>query len=371
MESSGALSEALERITKSTVSDVNNAMERLPVAWPGFLALLSGPAENHLDEIKSLAKNLTAQRFGHTVNLYIPIYLSNACINQCAYCGFNSRMDIRRKTLSLDEVGLEGERLFNEGFRNILLVAGESRKDTPLSLMEQSVRALKEMGFVFVGLEAEPLGEDEYRILGEAGLDGVTVYQETYDREMYARVHKAGPKKDYQWRLGAPERVAKAGIRSVSVGFLLGLGEFCAEAVALAAHVKYLQKRFWQTSVSVSFPRIHQAPAGFELANAVSDTRLIKLISAMRLFNPDVTLTLSTREAPALRDELFGVGINQVSAGSKTSPGAYTVIGSESSAGEQFPVVDERPPHEVAEAIKKAGLEFVWKDWDKNLRPVA
>ncbi|MBI5816353.1 MAG: 2-iminoacetate synthase ThiH [Nitrospinae bacterium] len=366
----GSLDGAQKIIANAGADEVRSALSRVPAGYHGFLALLSDAADGLCDDIKGAARALTAQRFGKTVNLYIPMYLSSSCVNKCLYCGFNSSRDYTRKTLSLCEVEKEGERLRAEGYRSILLVSGEDKKETTMKLLEGSVKLLKNMGFVFVGIEVAPLSVAEYRRLGEAGLDGVTVYQETYDEEIYRKVHLAGPKKDFEWRMGAAERVAQAGIRSVGIGFLLGLGDFRRDAICLAAHVKYLQKHFWQTMVSVSFPRIHHTPPGFSPENRVTDAQLIRLITAMRLANPDIALTLSTRESPALRDALFGVGINQVSAGSKTSPGGYSAIGSEDTAEGQFPVVDGRSPAEVTRALATLGLEQVWKDWDTNLRPV-
>lgn len=367
----GALDAAVARVEKATRSDARRALASAPVTFEGFLALLSPSADAERESLEKAARRLTEQRFGRVVNLYIPLYLSNSCVNSCAYCGFGKNQPIARKTLSVDEVRKEGERIYAEGYRNVLLVAGEDKREVSVGFLEECIRLLKDMGFVFVGIEVQPLSEDEYRKLGRAGLDGVTIYQETYDREIYERVHLAGPKSDFEKRLDTPERAARAGIRSVGVGFLLGLGDFRREAITLAAHIKHLQKYYWQTAVSVSFPRIHTAPGGFETQNPVSDEELIRLILAMRLANPDSLLTLSTRESPEMRDRLFGVGINQVSAGSKTSPGAYAIGAEDEASGEQFPVVDHRAPAEVVEAIRKKGLEWVWKDWDTNLKPAS
>lgn len=365
----GAFDDAVEKIDSATPDGVTAALTNIPVNLDGFLALLSPAADAFADKIRNAARELTAQRFGRVVNLYKPLYLSNAYVNRCLYCGFNSTMDIRRRTLTIDEVAREAQILRSEGYANILLVAGEDGASTPVSFIEESARAVKNMGFSFVGIEVAPLSVDQYKQLGEAGLDGVTVYQETYDRAIYSRVHPGGPKRNFEWRLATAERAAKAGIRNIGIGFLLGLGDHRREALALYAHIKFMQKTYWQTSISISFPRVHQAPPGFTPENRVTDTGLFRLITAMRLANPDVTLTLSTREAPALRDSLFGVGVNNASAGSKTSPGAYSSIGDEDTAGEQFPVVDEREPEEVARSIRSLGLEGVWKDWDPAFKP--
>ncbi len=371
LENGSALDRALEKIETATQKKVEAALENIPVSSEGFLYLLSEAAQARIGRIESAARDLTIQRFGHTVNLYIPLYLSNYCVNDCGYCWFGKNQSIERRTLTLDEVEAEGRRLLSEGYRSVLLVAGENKAEVPVSYIAESVELMKNIGFVFVGIETQTLGVDEYKLLGAAGLDSVTVYQETYDRAVYERVHSTGPKKDFRWRLDAADRVARAGIRSIGLGALLGLGDYRREAIMLATHVKYLQKRYWQTMVSVSFPRIHAAPAGFTPERPVSDDELVRLIFAMRLAFPDSPLVLSTREAPELRDRLFGAGVNQVSAGSKTSPGAYAGGNDEAGAGEQFPVVDGRAPLEVVEAIRQKGLDWVWKDWDVNLKPVS
>ena len=357
---------AVEIIEKATADQALDAMERPPASSAGFLALISEAAGKVGDRLQAAARKLTEQRFGRTVNMYIPLYLSNACVNDCAYCWFGRSNPAPRKTLAPDEVESEASVLRGDGYQSILLVSGEGGGKGEVEYLRDCVRLVKRLGFVQVGLEARALEVAEYRSLAEAGLDSVTIYQETYDPVIYAGVHPSGPKRDYHGRMEAPQRAAMAGIRSVGMGALLGLGDFRRDAVALAAHVKHLQKHHWQTSISISFPRIHAAPGGFAAPHPVSDRQFIRLIAAMRLTFPDSTLTLSTRETPELRDRLFGMGINQVSAGSRTSPGAYTL---EEKSEEQFPVVDERTPAQVAEAIRGRGLEWVFKDWDVNLRP--
>lgn len=366
----GVLNNAVARVNSATEADVIGALSSVPVSFDGYLALISSATDSVVGEVETEARNLTEQRFGRTINLYKPLYISNSCINGCLYCGFSRDENIKRKTLSIAEVEREGETIFAEGYRNILLVAGEDKRSVPVSFIEECVKLFKKIGFAFVSMETQAMTEEEYRRLGSAGLDGVTIYQETYDRKIYETVHPSGPKKDYDWRIDAPERVARAGIRSVGMGVLLGLGDFTRDAITLASHIKYIQKKYWQTAVAVSFPRIHATPTGFELTNVISDEQLVRLILAMRLANPDSLLTLSTREGAKLRDRLFGVGINQASAGSKTNPGGYAGVEAEDSAGEQFPVVDDRTPGEVVEALKSRGLEWVWKDWDVNLKPV-
>ncbi len=367
----GSLDRVVQKIDNATLRDVDSALSSVPVSSGGFLSLISNVADERIGQIGQAARDLTIQRFGRTVNLYIPLYLSNYCVNNCAYCWFGKEQDIERKTLTLDEVEVEGRRLISEGYRNVLLVAGESKAEAPVSYIAESVALMKKIGFVFVGIETQTFTVDEYKLLGAAGVDSVTVYQETYDEKIYKRVHPSGPKKDFKWRLDTADRVAQAGIRSIGLGVLLGLGDYRRDAVMLATHVKHMQKQHWQNSVSISFPRIHATPGRFAPDNPVTDDALIRLILAMRLAFPDSILTLSTRESAKLRDRMFGLGINQVSAGSKTSPGAYAGERGKEGAGEQFPVSDARTPAEVVEAIRKKGLEWVWKDWDTNLKPVS
>ena len=362
----GSLDRAVEAIKNSTVADVSSALERVPLSSKGFLALLSNAADGKIDVMEKSARDLTRQRFGRTVNLYIPIYLASYCINNCTYCWFRKDNTFERKLLTMEMAQNEGERLFNEGYRSVLLVAGEDQNKVTVDYLEDAIRLMKRIGFVFVGIETQTLTQEEYARLGSAGLDSVTVYQETYDKDIYEAVHPSGPKKNFQWRINAADRAASAGIRSIGIGTLLGLGDFHRESVMLASHAKYLQKQYWRTMIAVSFPRIHSVPDGFAVTQEVTDNELIHLVFAMRLAFPDSVLTLSTREAPALRDKLFGAGINQVSAGSKTSPGGY----SDDGGGEQFPVVDDRTPSQVVAAIRANGLEWVWKDWDHNLKPV-
>ncbi len=370
--SESAIDSAIATIDRTPDADVATALTRRPINGAGFLALLSEAADGRIDAIEQAARDLTAQRFGRVINLYIPLYLSSYCINNCAYCGFGQDQSFKRVTLTLDQIRAEGERLYREGYRSVLLVAGEDPKEVPVDYLERAVKVMKLIGFVFVSVEVGPLAVEEYRQLGDAGLDGVTVYQETYDEELYRDVHLSGPKTRFEHRLEAADRVAQAGIRSVGVGFLLGLGDWRKEALALSAHVRHLNRRYWQTSVSISFPRIKEAPGDFlrERSRPVSDAELKRLIFATRLLFPDSVLTLSTREPATLRDRLFGAGINQASAGSKTAPGAYAGT-PDVDDGEQFPVVDERTPQEVMAAIHGLGLEWVFKDWDTNLKPVS
>ncbi len=349
-----------QRAQEATAAEVDQALGATSPGFEEFLALLSPAARPRLEYLAQRAAAVTRQRFGRVVQLYAPLYASNQCTNSCVYCGFHRGNPIRRTTLTPDELDAEAEALWRQGFRSILLVSGEDPRAVPLAYFEEAARRLRRR-FASVSVEIYPLDVDGYRRLTAAGVDGLTLYQETYDRELYARVHPGGPKADWSWRLGAPGRGAAAGMRRVGIGALLGLGPWRPEAVVLGLHALWLQRAHWQTQVCVSFPRLRSAPGGFRSPAPVADGELVQLACALRLLLPDAGLFLSTREPRRLRDGLGAIAITSMSAGSRTEPGGYTRPGS---AGEQFAVDDSRSPAEVADMLWAAGLEPVWKDWD-------
>ncbi len=340
--------------------DVEAALARRVVDLEGFLALISPAAGAYLEDMARLAHAVTRERFGRVVQMYAPLYVSNECTNACVYCGFNRSNRIRRITLTLDEAEAEAGILWRQGFRSVLLVSGEAPGAVPLEYFVELAHRLRPR-FASISVEIYPLDTAGYARLVQAGVDGLTIYQETYDPELYARVHPAGRKADYSWRIETPARGAAAGMRRVGIGALLGLGPWRKEAVALALHALWLQKIYWQTQVCVSFPRLRNAPGGYQPPHPVADPELVQLACALRLLLPDAGLVLSTRERPAFRDGLARICITHMSAGSRTEPGGY---GRPESAGKQFFVEDTRPPGEVARRLLDLGVEPVWKDWD-------
>lgn len=337
-----------------------------------------------LEAMASQAAAATRQHFGRTMRLFAPLYLSNECVNNCKYCGFSRDNPILRTTLTVDQVETEARHLVEQGFRNILLVAGEHPKFVSNGYLEECVRRLA--AFVpSVSLEVGPMEAEEYRPIVQAGADGLVVYQETYDRATYDILHTAGPKKNFDWRLECPERAYKAGFRRIGIGALLGLGDWRAETLALVAHCDYLLRHCWRSAITVSLPRLRPAAGEFEPTHPVSDREFTQLIFALRLTFPQVGLVLSTREPARLRDGLMPLGITMMSAGAKTEPGGYTgagremlhrtergkllpLIGTEGEyATEQFAISDDRSPGEIARKLKSLGLDPVWKDWDQAL----
>ena len=337
-----------------------------------------------LEAMARQAAAATRQHFGRTMRLFAPLYLSNECVNNCKYCGFSRDNPILRTTLTLDQVETEARHLVEQGFRNILLVAGEHPKFVSNGYLEDCVKRLA--GFVpSVSLEVGPMEAEEYRPIVQAGADGLVVYQETYDRATYDVLHTAGPKKNFDWRLECPERAYEAGFRRIGIGALLGLGDWRTETLALVAHCDYLLRHCWRSAITVSLPRLRPAAGEFEPTHPVTDREFTQLIFALRLTFPQVGLVLSTREPAKLRDGLMPLGITMMSAGAKTEPGGYTgagreklhrtergklvpLIGTEGEyATEQFAISDDRSPVDIACKLKSLGLDPVWKDWDQAL----
>jgi 2-iminoacetate synthase len=351
-----------------------------------FGQLISPKSDGELEALAQEAHALTLKNFGRTMRLFAPLYLSNECINNCRYCGFSRDNPILRVTLDVEQVTAEGRHLAQEGFRNVLLVAGEHPRFVSQNYLVDCVRALAP-DFSSISIEVGPMETADYVPMVEAGAEGLVVYQETYNRETYSELHTAGPKRDFNWRLDCAQRGYDAGFRRVGIGALFGLCRWQEEAVALAGHVEYLLKHCWQAQVTVSLPRLRPAAGEFHPPFSMSDRELAQLICAFRIVFPEVGIVLSTRERAALRDALAPLGVTMMSAGSHTEPGGYTGQGSgdlhrtvrgrivapefkdgeDQSATGQFEISDSRSPAEVASALRIRGFEPVWKDWDAGL----
>jgi 2-iminoacetate synthase len=327
-----------------------------------LLALVSPAAEDYLEEMARSAHQLTIQRFGPTIRLYAPLYLSNYCTNSCYYCGFNKNNKSERTRLTVEQSLEEADIIASEGFRDLLLVSSEDRQFISVDYLTELAGKLREK-FASISIEIYQLNRDEYARLFKAGIEGVTLYQETYDRQAYKFYHPAGPKSDYDKRLKSPDYIAAAGMREVGLGVLLGLTDWRVETLALAEHAHYLVKRYWQSHISFSFPRLRPAPqvGSSQFRHLLGDKNLVQMITALRLCFADAGLVLSTRERAQLRDRLVKLGITKFSAGSKTNPGGYS---GRCHATEQFQIDDNRNPAQVAAMIRRHGFEPVWKDWD-------
>lgn len=356
------VSELRVHVERATAADVDRALRVSRPSLTDFAALLSAPAAERLEDLAARANRLTRARFGATVRLFSPLYLSNECVSSCTYCGFSAGNDIARRTLSVEEVRDEAAELHRRGFRHILLVAGEHARIVSKDYLEQCVAAVAPM-FAQVSVEVQVWDTATYRRLAAAGCDGVVVYQEAYDPGTYSEVHLKGKKRNYAWRLAAPDRAAEAGMRRLGIGALLGLHpDWRAEAIALAAHASALMKRWWRCEVSVALPRLKPAAGGYQPRDPVDDASFAQLLCALRIALPDVGVSLSTREPAPLRDGLVPLGVTTMSAGSHTEPGGYA---GESEAEPQFEISDTRSPAEVAAALRVAGFDPVWKDWQR------
>lgn len=350
-----------QRIEAFTEADISSALSRNRIGLEEFACLLSPQISDvQLELLAERAHHLTTQRFGRTIQLYAPLYLSNECHNGCQYCGFSADNDLHRKTLNPKEIEREARALYDQEFRHILLLTGEAPESAGIDYLEKAIVQIKPM-FGSIAIEVFPMDSEGYQRMVRAGVDGLTLYQETYDQDLYAQLHPYGPKSDYNFRLTAPERAGASGFRRVGIGALLGLGDFLTDSFHTGLHALYLARRFWRTQVTIGFPRIKPAIGEYSPENEVNDRQLTQLICALRLLIPDAGLVLSTRESAELRNNLLPLGITQMSAGSCTAPGGYA---GEEHEEEQFAISDHRTPHEFSLQLRKLGYEAVWKDWD-------
>ncbi len=326
--------------------------------------LFSPPARKYLEQLAQKSRRLTLERFGRAVTLYAPIYLSSACTNQCSYCGFAAHRDIERIKLSPEQAMQQAEILFEQGLRHWLLLTGEAPSVYGMDDICKVARLLRPKA-ASLSVEIFPTDLAGYKNLARAGVDGLVIYQETYDRDLYARIHEAGPKRNFDFRMSAIEHGGQAGFRTLGIGALLGLAHAPVEACMMAAHGAYLQKRFPQARLAISFPRLRPVPGGTPVLHPVSDADLTQLIVGMRLMFPDAELVMSTREPAPLRDRLIPLGITRMSAGSRTTPGGYGHA--DDAEKGQFVTEDQRSVFEVASAIRAAGYDVVYKDFDPAL----
>lgn len=326
-----------------------------------FAALLSPAASAQLEDIAQASHALTVERFGRTMRLFAPLYLSNACANVCTYCGFSAHNRIRRKVLSDAEILAEAKVLRSHGFDSVLLVTGETSR-VGRDYLANALRLLRPH-FSGLWIEVQPLPEEDYAALASEGLSSVLVYQETYDPAAYARNHLSGPKADMAWRLATPDRLGRAGIKKIGLGALFGLSDWRADAWFAGLHLRHVETVHWRTRTAVSFPRLRPHEGADVPVSAFGERDLVQAACAFRILSPEAELSLSTRESEAFRNRAFRLGFTSMSAGSRTNPGGYA---SEPDSLEQFAIDDARSPGEVAAFLRSQGYEPVWKDWDST-----
>jgi 2-iminoacetate synthase len=352
--------EIRDEIHNRTEADVERSLAARHLSLDGLMSLLSPAADGFLEEMAQRAHQITQQRFGRVISMFAPLYLSNFCTNSCVYCGFNKHNPVDRSALTVEQALAEGRFVHQLGFRHLLLVTGEAPQIVTTEYLKGVVNSLRSL-FASISIEIFPMDTDDYRELIAEGVDGLVVFQETYNESRYPDYHPAGKKRDFRWRLETPDRGGEAGFRRIGLGALLGLDDWRVEGFFLGLHAHYLQRRFWKSQISISFPRLRPAAGAYEPPLPVSDSHLVQLLTALRVFLPDAGFVLSTRESADLRDHMSPLGITSMSAGSRTDPGGYTHV---ADAEAQFEIADERSPEAVAEVIKQKGYEPVWKDWD-------
>ena len=352
--------EVKNSIYAKTSKDVEFALRSKKRNLEDFKALISPAAAPYIEQMAQLSHQKTLKRFGKTMQLYAPMYLSNVCENICTYCGFSMENRLRRKILRDHEIVEEAKAIKALGYDHILLVTGEAEKKVGLKYFLNAIELVKPY-FAHISLEVQPLDQDEYEALVEAGVNTVLVYQETYHKADYHLHHPKGNKSDFNYRIDTPDRLGKAGIHKIGLGALFGLEDWRTDSFYVAMHLDYLEKNYWQTKYSISFPRLRPHAGGLEPKVEMTDRDLVQLICAYRIMNEELELSLSTRESQIFRNHVIKLGITSMSAGSKTNPGGYAV---EPESLEQFEVSDERTPHEIANMLKTNGYEPVWKDWD-------
>jgi len=353
--------EVKESIYSKTIIDVENALTKEKRDLEDFKALISPAAASYLESMAALSQKITQKRFGKTVQMYIPLYLSNECQNICTYCGFSFDNKLRRVTLTDQQILKEVEVIKSYGYDHVLLVTGESNHNVGVEYFKKVLKLIRPY-FSHISMEVQPMDLEDYKELIPYGLNTVLVYQETYHRDNYKTHHPKGKKSNFEYRLDTPDRLGNAGIYKIGLGVLIGLDDWRVDNFFTALHLSYLEKHYWKTKYSLSFPRLRPFSGGLEPKVEMSDKELVQLICAYRIFDEELELSISTRESEKFRNNIIKLGITSISAGSKTDPGGYA---SGMEALEQFEISDERSPQEVVEAIRKQGYEAVWKDWDE------
>ena len=344
-----------------TSHDVKQVLDKEKIDLKDFKALISPAAKPFIEDMAQRSHSLTKKRFGNTIQMYVPMYLSNECQNICTYCGFSMTNKIPRRTLKDNEILKEVAFLKAKGYDHILLVTGEANKTVGVSYIKHAIELIREH-FSNISIEVQPLDQNEYEQLIDAGLYAVLVYQETYHKATYKIHHPKGKKSNFDYRLDTPDRLGKAGIHKIGIGALFGLEDWRVDSFYTALHLKYLQKTYWKTKYSISFPRLRPHQGDVQPKVEMTDSDLVQLICAYRLLDEDVELSMSTRESETFRNNIIKLGITSISAESKTNPGGYAVA---PETLEQFEISDERDTDTIKKMIQNQGYEVVWKDWDR------
>ena len=356
-----------QKLFSFTDEDVEKALLSAQGNLNALQVLLSPAAEKYLEEMAQISSSLTRQRFGANIHLFVPLYLSNLCANECDYCGFSMSNKIKRKVLNSSEISAEINVLKTKGFDSVLLVTGEHKTKVGIDYFEQVLPQIKKQ-FSYLAIEVQPMEQSDYRRLADLGLDAVMVYQETYCKQTYGEHHLRGNKQDFYYRLETPERIARAGVDKIGLGILLGLTDWRIDAWLMGHHLAYLQQHHWRSRYSLSVPRLRPCTGGVQPKSPVNDRQLLQMICAFRLFNPELEISLSTRESPTFRNGVFPLGITNISAESSTEPGGYAKEDQATNKPHlaQFETSDNRSLLEVSQSLSALNLQPVLKDWQRE-----
>lgn len=354
--------ETTARIRAMTAADVERALAKERLSDTDFMALISPAASPYIEQMARRSRAITEQRFGKTVSIFIPMYITNSCTNSCVYCGFNRHNKIPRVILTPEQIEAECKAIKAMGpFENLLIVTGENPLAAGTDYIEKALQVCRPY-FSNLTIEVMPLSAEDYERLTHSGLNGVICFQETYNRARYKVYHPAGMKSKFEWRCDGFDRMGMAGVHKIGMGVLIGLEDWRTDVTMMARHLLYLRKNYWKTKYSVNFPRMRPSESGFQPNVVMSDRELAQLTFAFRIFDPDVDISYSTRENHAFRNNMATLGVTTMSAGSKTDPGGYATY---PDSLEQFAISDPTSPAAIAADLRALGREPVWKDWDR------
>lgn len=354
--------ETTKKILSKTDADVRRALSKEHCDVEDFMALISPAAEPYLETMARLSQKYTLERFGKTISMFVPLYITNSCTNSCIYCGFHASNPMKRTILTEEEMVNEYKAIKKLApFENLLIVTGENPAKAGVPYIARALDLAKPY-FSNLKIEVMPLSAEEYEELTHHGLNGVICFQETYNKANYKIYHPRGMKSNFEWRVNGFDRMGQAGVHSIGMGVLIGLEDWRTDVTMMARHLLYLRRHYWRTRYSVNFPRMRPSEGHFQPNVVMSDRELAQLTFAFRIFDPDVDISFSTRESPDFRNNIATLGVTSMSAGSKTDPGGYATY---PRSLEQFAVSDERTPAQVEADIRRLGYEVVWKDWDK------
>lgn len=343
-----------------TAKDVQNALNKDRIDFYDYAALLSPAALPFLEKMAKKAQLCTRKQFGNTIALFTPIYIANYCENQCVYCGFNCKNKIHRAKLNMEEIKKEYQAIAATGLKEILILTGESRSMSGIEYIGEAVELAKKY-FSLIGLEIYPVEVDEYKYLHEKGADFVTVFQETYNTETYKKVHLAGQKSIFPYRINAQERAILGGMRGVGFGALLGLDDFRHDAFCVGVHATLIQRKYPHAEIAISVPRLRPYINGEETnPRDVHEKELLQIMCAYRLLMPFASITISTRERSDFRNNAVNICATKISAGVSVGIGGHS---EEEKGDEQFEISDPRSVDEVVDALHQYGLQPSFNDY--------